>query len=81
MANTPSHVLFKYPFEGWTDHDNLNLDMTSDVIVEHGETIASKPRDYCLSSVQFRSTLMILNKPKSKKPCTPYKHEGYKTAS
>ena len=24
---------------------------------------------------------MRLNKPKYKKPCTPYKHEGYKTAS
>ena len=81
MANTPSHVLFKYPFEGWTDHDNLDLDMTSDVIVEHGAKKAYTPQDYCLSSVQFRSMLISLNKPKSKKPCTPYEHEGYKTAS
>ena len=36
VANTPSHVMLKYPFEVWTDHDNLDLDMKSDVIVEHG---------------------------------------------
>ena len=29
--------MFKYPFEGWTDHEHLDLDMTSNVIVEHGE--------------------------------------------
>ena len=33
VANTPSQLLFKYSFEGRTDHDNLDLDMTSDVIV------------------------------------------------
>ena len=36
VTNTTSHVLFKYPFEGWTDLDNLDLDITSDVTVEHG---------------------------------------------
>ena len=81
VANTTSHVLFKYHFEGWTDHDNLDLDMTSDVIVEHGAKKAYTPRDYCLSSVQFRYMLMSLNKPKSKQPYTLYEHEGYKTVS
>ena len=36
VANTPSHVLFKYTFEVWKDHDNLDLDMKSDVVVENG---------------------------------------------
>ena len=81
MANTPSHVLFKYPFEGLTDRDNLDLDMASNVIVQHGTQKPYKPQDYGLSSVQFRSMLMSLKKPKSNKPNTPYEHEGYKIAS
>ena len=81
VTNTTSHILFKYPFEGWTDHENLDLDMTSDVIVEHRAKKAYKPRDCGLLSVQFRYMLMRLNKPKSKLPETPYEHEGYKTAS
>ena len=72
VTNTTSRVLFKYPFEGWTDHENLDLDITSDVIVENGAKKAYKPRNYVLSSVQFRYMLMRLKKPKSKLPETPY---------
>ena len=43
VANIPSHVLFKYTFEGWTDHDNLDLDMASDGIVELGSKKSYKP--------------------------------------
>ena len=79
MANTSRNLLFKYSFEGWTDHENLELDMISNVIVEHGEKSKYEPRDYGLSSSQFLQMLMSLKKTKTKKPSTPYEHEGYKT--
>ena len=36
VANKSTNVLFKYTFEVWTDHEEPDLDMTSNVIVEHG---------------------------------------------
>ena len=43
VANTSTNVLFKYPFEGQTDHEKSDLDMTSNVIVEHGAKETYEP--------------------------------------